>query len=70
MDNNWYIHDVNRKRYSLCWWDRRTIIRKAKDETIDYLEREGKLRKLIEALRERAKTDKELEAILKKCGLL
>ena len=51
-------------------WDRRTIIRKATEETVDYLEREGKLRKLIEALREKAKTDKELEAILKKYGLL
>ena len=53
-----------------AWWDRRTIIRKARDETVDYLEREGKLRKLIEVLREKAKTDKELEAILKKYGLL
>ena len=51
-------------------WDRRTIIRKATEETVDYLEREGKLRKLIEALREKAKTDKGLEAILKKYGLL
>jgi len=51
-------------------WDRRTIIKKARDETVDYLEREGKLRKLIEVLREKAKTDKELEAILKKYGLL
>jgi len=53
-----------------AWWDRRTIIRKARDETVDYLEREGKLRKLIEVLREKAKTDKELEAILKKYDLL
>jgi len=53
-----------------AWWDRRTIIRKATEETVDYLEREGKLRKLIEVLREKAKTDKELEAILKKYGLL
>jgi len=53
-----------------AWWDRRTIIRKAREETVDYLEKEGKLRKLIEALREKAKTDKELEEILKKYGLL
>jgi len=51
-------------------WDRRTIIRKATEETVDYLESKGKLRKLIEVLREKAKTDKELEAILKKYGLL
>jgi len=55
---------------AFAWWDRRTIIRKATEETVDYLEKEGKLRKLIEALREKAKTDKELEAILKKYGLL
>lgn len=51
-------------------WDRRTMIRKATEETVDYLERKGTLRKLVEALREKAKTDKELEAILKKYGLL
>ena len=51
-------------------WDRRTIIRKATQETVDYLESKGNLRKLIEVLREKAKTDKELEAILKKYGLL
>ncbi len=53
-----------------AYWDRRTIIRKAREDTIEYLEREGKLRKLVEALREKAKTDKELEAILKKYGLM
>jgi len=51
-------------------WDRRTIIRKATEETVDYLESKGNLRKLIEVLKEKAKTDKELEAILKKYGLL
>ncbi len=53
-----------------AYWDRRTIIRKAREDTIEHLEREGKLKKLIEALREKAKTDKELEAILKKYGLM
>ena len=53
-----------------AWWDRRTIIRKAREDTIEHLEREGKLRKLIEALREKAKADKELEAILRKYGLM
>lgn len=55
---------------AFAWWDRKTIIRKAREETVDYLEREGKLRKLIEVLREKAKTDKELEDILRKYGLL
>ena len=53
-----------------AWWDRRTIIRKAREETVDYLEREGKLRNLIEALREKAKTDTELAKILRKYGLM
>ena len=53
-----------------AWWDRRTIIRKAKEETVEYLEKDGIVRKLLEVLKERAKTDKELEAILRKFGLL
>ena len=53
-----------------AWWDRRTIIRKAREETIDYLEREGKLKKITEVLREMAKTNRELEELLRKHGLL
>ncbi|NPA32104.1 MAG: DUF3422 domain-containing protein [Aquificae bacterium] len=58
---------------AFAWWDRRTIIRKAKEETFEEMEKEirpEKLKKLLNALREKAKTDKELEAILKKYGLL
>ncbi len=55
---------------AFAWWDRKTIIRKAKQETIEHLEREGKLRNLIEALREKAKSDRELAEILKKYGLM
>ena len=53
-----------------AYWDRRTIIRRAREETIEHLEREGVLRKLLQALREKAKTDRDLEAVLKKYGLL
>ena len=53
-----------------AWWDRRTIIRKAREETVEYLERDGIVRKVVEVLKEKAKTDKELEAILRKFGLL
>ena len=53
-----------------AWWDRRTIIRKAREETVEYLEGDGIVRKLLEVLKEKAKTDKELEAILRKFGLL
>ena len=50
------------------YWDRRTIIRKAREETIEHLEREGVLRKLLQALREKAKTYRDLEAVLKNTG--
>jgi len=53
-----------------AYWDRRTIIRKAKEETIETLEREGKLRNLIEALRELAKEDKKLADVLRQFNLL
>ncbi len=54
---------------AFAWWDRRTIIRKARDETVDYLRKED-LKKLIEILREKAKTDQELAKILRQYGLL
>ena len=56
-----------------AWWDRRTVIRKAKEETFEDMEREirpEKFRQLLNALRERANTDKELAKILKQYGLL
>ena len=58
---------------AFAWWDRRTIIREAKRQTIEELERETrpeKLRRLLNALRERAKTDEELRELLKREGLL
>jgi len=54
-------------------WDRRTMIKRAKDETFEEMEKElkpEKFKRLLNALRDKAKTDKELEAILKKYGLL
>jgi archaellum component FlaC len=53
-----------------AYWDRRTIISKAKEETIKELENSGKLRDLILVLREKARTDSELERILKEHKLL
>jgi nitrate reductase NapE component len=53
-----------------AYWDRRTIIRKARDETIAYLEREGNLRKLIDVLKELAKEDRKVAEILHMFGLL
>ena len=56
-----------------AWWDRRTIIRKAKEETFEDMEKElrpEKFKKLLNILREKANTDKELAEILKRYGLL
>ena len=53
-----------------AYWDRRTIIKKAKEETIEEIEREGKLRDLIKVLRELAVNDKKLAETLKNFGLL
>ena len=58
---------------AFAWWDRRTIIREAKRQTLDDIERETKpekLRRLLNVLREKAKTDAELREILKREGLL
>ena len=53
-----------------AYWDRRTIIRKARDEAIEVIEREGKLRDLIKALRRLASEDKKLADVLRSYGLL
>jgi len=50
-----------------AYWDRRTIIAKAKEETVREIESSGRL---ITALRKKAEADKELEEILKELGLL
>ncbi|OAG27480.1 hypothetical protein [Thermodesulfatator autotrophicus] len=53
-----------------AYWDRRTIIKRAKEETIEQLEREGKLKDLIDALRELAREDSRLAEILRYYRLL
>jgi hypothetical protein len=53
-----------------AYWDRRTIIRKARDEAIEAIEKEGRLRDLIMALRRLASEDKKLADVLRSFGLL
>jgi len=53
-----------------AYWDRRTIIKKAKEEAISEIEKEGKLSNLINALRELAKTEPKVAEVLKKFNLL
>ena len=58
---------------ALLLWDRRTAIRHALKESEGRLEERyglGLLRKVVAALRERARTDGELATILKDMGLL
>ena len=53
-----------------AYWDRRTIIRRARDEAIEIIEKEGKLRDLIRALRELAKKEPQVKSVLEQYNLL
>lgn len=53
-----------------AYWDRRTIIGKAKEETVAEVEKEGRLRDLIHALRELSKSDQKLAKVLRDFRLL
>jgi DNA anti-recombination protein RmuC len=53
-----------------AYWDRRTIIRKAVDESVARIERKGSLAQLINALQDCAKDDPKLTSILKNYGFL
>ena len=53
-----------------AYWDRRTTIKKAKEDTIYEIEKEGRLRNLIMALRELAKTDSKIADTLRRFNLL
>lgn len=54
----------------LALWDRRTIIKRAKEDAITEIEKEGRLKDLIKALRELSTKDSELAKVLKQYGLL
>ena len=51
----------------LVFWDRRTLIEKAKDVTMKHIETDSRL---IKVLRELSKTDKRLAEVMKTFGLL
>ncbi|ROQ92333.1 hypothetical protein [Desulfosoma caldarium] len=53
-----------------AYWERRTIISQAKKETKEDLEREGRLRDVILALREFAAKNEDLASILRSYHLL
>ncbi len=52
-----------------AWWDRRTVVRRARDEAVDEVERKL-FTKLLNTLRYLAKEDKKLAEALKLHGLL
>jgi len=53
-----------------AYWDRRTIIRKAKEETLAEIRREDRTRDLVNVLQELAKTDDRLAKVLRQFNLL
>ena len=53
-----------------AYWDRRTIVRKARDEAIEAIEKEGRLSDLIMALRKLASEEKKVAVVLRSFGLL
>ena len=53
-----------------AYWDRRTIVRKARDEAIEAIEKEGRLSDLIMALRKLASEEKRVAVVLRSFGLL
>ncbi|WP_459881197.1 hypothetical protein [Desulfothermus naphthae] len=55
---------------AFAFWDRRTIIRQARNEAIERIEKEGRLQNLIEVLRTFAKKNSEFAEILKSFNLL
>ena len=52
-----------------AYWDRRTIIRQARDEAIERIEKEGRLQDFIKALRAFARKNSEFEEILRRFNL-
>ncbi len=53
-----------------AYWDRRTIIRRAKEEAIEEIEKEGRLRDLIRALKKLSEEDRRLAEVLKEFRIL
>jgi predicted transcriptional regulator len=53
-----------------AYWDRRTIIKKATDDAVVRIEKEGKVTDLINAFRELARKDQNIADILRKFNLL
>jgi len=65
------FQDLPRKiERGLSVWDSRTIIRKARDQALEAIEKEGRLIDRINALRKLASENKKLADVLSSFGLL
>ncbi len=53
-----------------AYWDRRTVIRKAKEETVAEIEGEGRVKDLINALRELSRSNGEVAKVLRQFHIL
>jgi hypothetical protein len=53
-----------------AYWDRRTMVREARREAIEFMEKEGLLRRLLDALKELSREDNKLAEALRRFNLL
>lgn len=53
-----------------AFWDRRTVIRQARKEAIEFIEREGVTRRMLEALRAAAQENEALAKAMRSSHLL
>ena len=53
-----------------AWWDRRTVIKQAKKEAIEFIEKEGMSRRILDVLKELSRKDSKLAEVMKQFNLL
>jgi hypothetical protein len=53
-----------------AYWDRRTAVNRAREETIQIIEKEGRLRDVIQALHDLARDDPRVASVLRQFHLL
>lgn len=61
---------VSLANIGFAYWDRRTIIRQARREAVEFVEREGLPRRLLDALRTVVQGDAKLAEVMRRFNLL
>jgi hypothetical protein len=61
---------VSLANIGFAYWDRRTIIRQARREAVEFVEREGLPRRLFDTLRTVAQEDAQLAEVMRRFNLL